>query len=52
MLGGILVFGNGAPELLEELVEIGRRASVNLLPGCEDDQAIEQSHDAVARLMN
>lgn len=52
VFGAVLMFRNGAAEFLEEQVEIGGRASVHFLPERQDDQAVEQTHDTVARLMN
>ena len=47
----VLVFRNGASEFLEEELHFSWCAAVHLLAEGEDDQAVEESHDAVAWLM-
>lgn len=52
VFGAVLVFWNRPAEFLEEDVEVGRSAAVDLFTEGEDDQVVEEAHDAVAWLMD
>ena len=51
MFCAVLVFWNGASKFLKEELHFGWSSAVHFLAEGEDDQAVEESHNAVAWLM-